>query len=70
MRRTEAPGSALCWVEEPEMDEKEWEEKFATGGPEAAESQSWIVNTHWPHKAASGSECVPSPKTPFRHRTR
>lgn len=59
IRRTEAPGSALCWVEEPEMDEKEWEAKFATGGPEAAESQSWIVNTHWPQKAASGSECVP-----------
>lgn len=40
------------------MDEKEWEDKFAKEGKEAAELQSWIVNTHWPQKAASGSECV------------
>lgn len=63
VRKVEAPGQALCWIEEPDMTEAEWREKYGSGdveddqeGPAAA--QTWVVTTHWPNKPAPQPEFV------------
>ncbi|BGP41615.1 hypothetical protein JCM10449v2_005606 [Rhodotorula kratochvilovae] len=62
VRRVEAPGSALCWIEEAEMGEDEWMEKYGAEGSENAAApvaaQSWVVNTHWPDKPAAQPEFI------------
>lgn len=60
VRRVEAPGQALCWIEEPDMSEEEWAAKYGgdvedpKDAPAAA--QSWIVDTYAPNKAAPQPE--------------
>ncbi|GAA5954571.1 hypothetical protein JCM3765_003815 [Sporobolomyces pararoseus] len=49
-RKIEAPGMALCWIEE-------------VGGPEVISGASlktiaWEVNTHWPERGPAGAEFV------------
>ncbi|GAA6019990.1 hypothetical protein JCM10207_006751 [Rhodosporidiobolus poonsookiae] len=56
LRQQNAPGQAMCWVEDPDMSEAEWDEKY--GNAPMPEAQSWLVNAHWPEKAASGPEFV------------
>ncbi|GAA5852468.1 hypothetical protein JCM9279_003459 [Rhodotorula babjevae] len=64
VRKVEAPGQALCWIEEPEMTQDEWREQYGAGddveeqkeGPAAA--QTWTVSTHWPNKPAPQPEFV------------
>jgi hypothetical protein len=56
LRREKGPGQGLCWIEEPEMSEEEWEEKI--GGTKSTEAQSWLLNSHIPTRYAAGPECV------------
>ncbi|KPV74149.1 uncharacterized protein RHOBADRAFT_44634 [Rhodotorula graminis WP1] len=63
VRKVHAPGQALCWVEEPDMTEDEWRERYGgdnveeeKDGPAAA--QTWFVTTHWPNKPAPQPEFV------------
>ncbi|GAA6035600.1 hypothetical protein JCM8097_004923 [Rhodosporidiobolus ruineniae] len=55
-RRQHAPGKAMCWVEEPDISEEEWESKY--GGTTTTEAQSWMVTSHFPEKAAAGPEFI------------
>lgn len=57
VRRETAPGQAMCWIEQQEMDEAEWEKEF--GDEEnPAESNTWLLNSHIPSKYAPGPEYV------------
>ncbi|GAA5921946.1 hypothetical protein JCM1841_005009 [Sporobolomyces salmonicolor] len=60
VRRREAPGTALCWIEEHALDEAEWNERYggAEGAAAAPETRSWEMNSHWPERSASGAEFI------------
>ncbi|GAA6007158.1 SGNH/GDSL hydrolase family protein [Rhodotorula paludigena] len=60
IRRREAPGSALCWIEDEEMGAEEWLAKYGEDGDEAdsAETDYWEVNSHVPTYVASTSDFV------------
>ncbi|GAA6054711.1 hypothetical protein JCM3770_000043 [Rhodotorula araucariae] len=61
VRRVEAPGSALCWIEDANLSEDEWVAKYGAEGAEGdapAAAQSWIVNTHMPDKPAAQPEFI------------
>ncbi|GAA5833050.1 hypothetical protein JCM11251_006495 [Rhodosporidiobolus azoricus] len=55
-RRENAPGQGMCWVEDGEMSEEEWLAEFGESGQ--PEAESYLVNSHWPEKAAAGPEFV------------
>ncbi|BGP17867.1 hypothetical protein JCM10213v2_005909 [Rhodosporidiobolus nylandii] len=57
LRRQNAPGQALCWVEEQDVSEEDGEAKDG-GLRSAPEAQSWVVNSHRPEKPAAGPEFI------------
>ncbi|GAA5852242.1 hypothetical protein JCM8547_006710 [Rhodosporidiobolus lusitaniae] len=62
VRRENAPGSALCWVEEFGLSEEEWERRLEAmdegEGEEAEPLQSRMVNSHQPQRAAAGPDFI------------
>ncbi|GAA5893861.1 hypothetical protein JCM5296_004621 [Sporobolomyces johnsonii] len=60
VRKKEAPGKALCWIEEDGLDEEARNERYggAEGAATAPGTPSWEVNSHWPERSASGAEFV------------